>query len=213
VYLKIQNIIPKPIPNFLIKKSEIWDKSFTIKPKEKVLVYAESGKGKSTFINIIAGIRFDYTGNLYLKEKNIRNFSDKEIIELRKNALSIVSQGLLLFDELTVLENIYLKNNLTNYKSQVEIFTMLQEFKIEEFKNKKVKKLSFGQKQRVAILRALCQPYSFILLDEPFSHLDNNNMNNCLELIFKYSDEQNAGIVLSALNDNISPYFSKKLLV
>ena len=68
-----------------------------------------------------------------------------------------------------------------------------------------------GQQQRVAIVRGLAQPYSWLIMDEPFSHLDIENTNRCLELIHNRTVEQNAGFVLTTLGDDHGYNFDQEL--
>ncbi len=207
------NIIPAPIPESIVSKSQVWNKEFHLKKSEKLLVYAESGKGKTTLINIMLGLRSDYTGNLLIDNKDIKLFGLNELSELRKISFSIVPQGLMLFDELSVLENIQIKNRMSNFLSEKEILELLSNFGILEHKDKKAKLLSFGQQQRLAVIRALCQKYDFLLMDEPFSHLDKENKTNIWKIVCEYADRQNAGIVITSLSDNIDNNFIKKLIV
>lgn len=206
-------IIPLPLPESFINTSQIWNREFIISPKEKVLICAESGKGKTTFINILFGLRKDYHGNLIIDNTDIKNYDPIELSDLRKQRLSIVPQGLLLFDELTVLENIEIKNSIGNFFSRDQILNILTDFDIIHHKDKKAGILSYGQKQRLAITRALCQRFDFILLDEPFSHLDDKNKSNALKILLKHVEEQNAGLIITSLHDNIDFEFTKKLTV
>jgi len=68
-----------------------------------------------------------------------------------------------------------------------------------------------GQQQRVAILRALCQPYEWLIMDEPFSHLDKENTSKCLELINARTLEQGAGFVLTTLGDDHGFHYDQEL--
>ena len=65
--------------------------------------------------------------------------------------------------------------------------------------------LSLGQRQRAAVIRALCQPFSFLLLDEPFSHLDNSNIKIIVEILNKELEERQAAVIITALDD--LPFF------
>jgi ABC-type lipoprotein export system ATPase subunit len=71
--------------------------------------------------------------------------------------------------------------------------------------------LSMGQQQRVAIVRALLQPFEWLILDEPFSHLDTENSQRALDLINKRSDELKAGFVLTTLGDDYNFSFDHEL--
>ena len=84
-------------------------------------------------------------------------------------------QDLRLFPELTAWENVQLKNQLTGFRKKKEIMWWFEVLGISDKVNDKVSKMSFGQQQRVAFIRTLCQPFDFVFLDEPISHLDEMN--------------------------------------
>ncbi len=198
--IKFSNIIPAPIPEKDIKQSEIWGRDIILNSNDKFLIHADSGKGKTTFINIIFGTRKDYTGELFINDNNIKDFSQKEISILRKEKISIVPQGLQLFPDLDIIENIQIKNRIQDFKTQEEITNLIKVLGLKGLENRKAAKLSFGQRQRVAVIRALCQSFEFILLDEAFSHLDSTNSGIVFDLICKESESQNAGIILTSLS-------------
>ena len=121
--------------------------------------------------------------------------------QLRQQSLSVVFQDLRLFPQLTVLENIELKAKLTNAVSRDEIKVMTEKLGIAEKLNVQCKILSLGQQQRVAIIRALVQPFKFLLMDEPFSHLDQKNIELASELIDEACRKNSAGIILTSLGE------------
>ena len=102
---------------------------------------------------------------------------------------------------MTVWENLKIKNNLTSFKSDIEIQSLLKKVGLDKKINNKVSQLSLGQRQRIAIIRSLCQPFDFLLMDEPFSNLDNDNIKILTELINLEVKKQNAGIILTTLNN------------
>ena len=200
--IRFSKIIPIPIPESNIANSEIWNRDLLFEQNNKYLIYADSGKGKTTFVNIIFGLRKDYTGNVYIDGEDISNFSINQFSQLRKTRLSIVPQGLQLFPELSVLENINIKNRIQNYKTSKQISEMIEKLGLSGFENRKNAKMSFGQKQRVAIIRALCQSFDYILLDEPFSHLDAKNTEIAWDLIKSEAEQQNASIIVTSLKQD-----------
>ena len=155
--------------------SDVWHQDLVLRKGERYLIEAASGTGKSSLCSYIYGYRRDYQGIISFDERNIRSLSIHEWVELRKHSLSMLFQELRIFPELTALENVQLKNRLTNYKKKKEILALFETLGIAEKVNEKAGKLSFGQQQRVAFIRALCQPFDFIFLDEPISHLDDDN--------------------------------------
>ncbi|MBL4606017.1 MAG: ATP-binding cassette domain-containing protein [Flavobacteriaceae bacterium] len=163
---------------------------------KKYLIKANSGHGKSSILNFIYGSNVNFQGDI-----NYHISSDKNnIFEYRKTKLSYVFQDFKLFPDLTVFENIQLKNTLTNYKSNHEINELIELVLLGHKRDSLIKTLSLGQRQRVAVIRALCQPFDFLLLDEPFSHLDNNNIKILSSVINKELKHQNASLILTSLD-------------
>ncbi|MFZ5940149.1 MAG: ATP-binding cassette domain-containing protein [Bacteroidota bacterium] len=175
------------------------------------LIEAPSGKGKTTLLAIILGIRKDYSGELSLDGKNIRKLTQKDWPEIRQKKLSCIFQGLELFDELTALENILLKNSLTRFLPEKTIREMAERTGIAPFLNKKTGLLSFGQRQRVTIIRALCQPFSFLLADECFSHIDDENAAEAFTLLKEACEKQGAGLLFTSLGHNSDMSFDQRL--
>lgn len=209
------NIIPSFIPSDLVKQSQVWGKELSINKPEKVLVYAESGKGKTSLINVLTGKCKDYTGSLQVNGNNIKDYGINELAEHRRSQISVVPQGLMLFEDLSSYDNIIIKNRISNIFSDTEIQQMAKDLDVGDFMHKKAANLSYGQKQRVAIIRALCQNYDFLLLDEPFSHLDVNNSQKAWNVILKYADMQNAGIIITSLSSDtgINYKFDKQIRI
>lgn len=211
--IDFQGLIPFPLKEANYEVSEVWGRDISFKTGNTYLVSAESGKGKTTLLHCIYGLRKDYDGIVSIDGKSLSTISQSELLKLRKNQISIVPQGLFLFDELSYFENIKLKNRLTNFKTEKQIEEMSAKLGMLKFYNQKAQTLSYGQKQRAAIVRALCQSFDFILLDEPFSHLDDKNAILCWELITEEVAKQNAGIILTSLGNNYSINFDKTLIL
>jgi ABC-type lipoprotein export system ATPase subunit len=116
-----------------------------------------------------------------------------------------------LFDSLSAFENILLKNSITGFKTAGEIEKMARILGMKEFLHRKAGILSFGQQQRVAIIRALCQPFRFLLADECFSHIDLENSRIAYELIQKECQAQGAGLILTSLNEDAELRSQKRM--
>jgi ABC-type lipoprotein export system ATPase subunit len=200
--IHFENVMPLPLASIAHSNDSIWGDSVTLKEGHKILLNASSGKGKSTFSMTVFGIRNDYNGTIRYNDRDIRSFSVDEWVEIRQRKISTVFQDLQLFHNLSVAENLLLKNSLSDFKTEAEIKEMLAFFEIEHKWNDRCGLLSMGQQQRVAIVRALCQPYEWLILDEPFSHLDEANSKKCLGLIASETDKQKAGFVLTSLDDD-----------
>ena len=187
-----------------IRESRIWEAPpFVFKRGCRICIHAESGGGKSSLLSFIYGNRKDYSGDILFDGKNIRTFTIPQWCGIRRNEIALLPQEMRLFSELTVIENIQLKNSLTNHKTEEEIDEMLKLLGILEKKNSLTGKLSIGQQQRVAIVRTLCQPYDFIFLDEPVSHLDEANNRTVAELVERESLKNNSGIIATSVGNHL----------
>ncbi len=163
---------------------------------------AASGKGKSTLIHIIYGRRKDFTGKVFFEGTEVGNFSPSKWAEVRQQKFSIVFQELMLFPDLTGFENIFLKLKLTGYYEKEIIPEMAERLGAGRLLQKKCGIMSFGERQRIAIIRALMQPFEWLLLDEPFSHLDPGNSKLAAELIAEECKKRNAGALITALEQD-----------
>jgi putative ABC transport system ATP-binding protein len=211
--IQIQQLMPLPLAETDTSGSQVWNTDFTFQPSVFYKIQAPSGKGKSTFINILFGNRTDYTGNVYIAGKNIRQFSAKNWTAFRREKFSIVFQDLRLLPDFTALENILLKAALIDYYNKKQIESMMEWLGVLPLKNRKAAYLSYGERQRVAIIRALVQPFEWLLLDEPFSHLDQANLLKASQLITDECHKRNAGIIIAGLDDDqYIPYHQKLIL-
>ena len=205
--------LQQTLPNVFAEResivSEVWKKNLEFRKGEIYLIEADSGTGKSSLCSYIYGYRNDYQGTFNFDKENIRNFSVSKWVDIRKHSLSMLFQELRLFSELTALENIQLKNSLTGYKSKKEIETLFEAMGIDDKYNSKVGKLSFGQQQRVAFIRSLCQPFDFIFLDEPISHLDETNGQIMGDLLMQEVKKQGAGVIVTSIGKHIVLNYNK----
>ena len=208
--ITIQNITPN---FFTPASSEVWSKNFELLPNSKYLIKAVSGSGKSSFFNFLYGLNNRYSGSIIFDKTTIASFSENDWTSLRREKISIVFQGLRLFPELTALENIQLKNTLTNHKSETEILAMLAQLDVDQLAHKKAETLSYGQQQRVAIVRALCQPFKILLLDEPFSHIDQAQITNAVNLVSQEVEQNKATLLIASLGDTYNINYTKTLLL
>ena len=212
--IELQNIKPTPLlPNGIKANSQTWGTSYQFKKGKKYLITAPSGKGKSTFIHIIYGLRFDYEGELVLEGQAARKIDKLTWSEIRQKQLSVVFQDLRLFLQLTSLENIQIKNDLQPHKTVGEIEEMAEYLGVKDLLDKACATLSYGQRQRIAIIRSLCQPFDFLLLDEPFSHLDEENIQKVTELINQECIQQKAGLILVSLGERYKFEYHDELIL
>jgi len=209
--ISFNNITPAPLAGVIDLKTEIWNKNLEFNKGIKYKVFAPSGKGKSTFINIIYGLRNDYTGEVKINNKDTRTINREEWADLRQQNLSIVFQDLRLFLDLSAMDNIQVKTVLYKENQSEKLLTMADALGVEPLLGKKTRNLSYGERQRIAIIRALLQPFDILLLDEPFSHLDKENIRKASEIISKEVSERNAAMIVTSLGQDDYFHYDKQL--
>lgn len=209
--ITLQQTLPQVFADRDTIVSDVWHQSLELKKGEKVLIEAASGTGKSSFCSYIYGYRDDYQGIICFDGKNIKSLSVSEWMEIRKTSLSMLFQELRLFTELTAWENVQIKNSLTGFKQKKEIKQWFEALGIVDKWNTPLGKLSFGQQQRVALVRALCQPFDFIFLDEPVSHLDDENGQIMAAILIEEAEKQGAGIVVTSIGKHLELDYHKTL--
>lgn len=201
--IHFRNVLPHVFEQREDLDSEIWRKDVSFMKGHLYLVEAESGKGKSTFCSYVTGYRHDYTGQIAFDGVDIRQLKVSGWVDIRKNHISHLFQELRLFPELTALENVEIKNKLTGFKSRKQIIEWFDMLGIGDKLDSKVGRMSFGQQQRVAMVRALVQPFDFILADEPVSHLDDNNSRIMGEILMQEAQAQGAGVIITSIGKHI----------
>lgn len=205
--IKLEKVIPEVFREETEMASDIWRQERSFVRGYSYLVEAISGAGKSSLCSFIYGHRSDYQGKIFFDDCDIRTRTPKQWEQIRNRHLGIVFQGLRLFPELTVWENIWLKNGLTGYRTESWIKARLEETGLTRKTHTLAAQLSFGQQQRAALVRALCQPADFILLDEPVSHLDEENIRICSELLDREVRRQGTGMIVTSIGKQLQlPY-------
>ena len=193
--IELNNLKPQYMSESEVAGSDIYlQPSVRFEQGHRYMVCARSGHGKTSLLNFIYGSSSHYDGTVHFHD------DDSTPLERRRRKLSYLFQDLRLFPELTALENILIKNNLTEFKSTAQIEAMLDRVLAPEKKHQPVATLSLGQRQRVAAVRALCQPFEFLLMDEPFSHIDHESAQDVAALVLSEVEAQGAGLIVTALD-------------
>lgn len=196
-----------------LASSKVWNKQVSIDSKQRYFLSSNSGKGKSTFLNFLFGLRNDFKGTLSFDNVATTKISLAEWAKIRSEKIAYLPQDLQLINHLTVWENLTLKNNLTNHYSTKEMEDFLAKLGLSNYKNRVIKTLSIGQQQRIALIRTLLQPLDLLLLDEPFSHLDEKNIKASLEVIDSVCLKENAGFIIATLGYDYGLSSIKTLLL
>jgi ABC-type lipoprotein export system ATPase subunit len=197
--ISLQQIAPVFLEENKIAESAIWNKTMLFGKEERIHIIASSGRGKTSFMHFLYGLRNDYKGKILYNNEDISGFDKEKFSNWRRQHISIIFQDLRLFPEQTVLQNLEIKRLLSPYHSESKITAMAKRLGIENKLSKLCKTCSYGEQQRIAIIRSLQQPFDFLLLDEPFSHLDENNRKIAMELIEEECEARKASIILADL--------------
>lgn len=211
--ITLQNVLPEVFASKDIVDSDVWHQNVEFEKGHFYLIEAASGTGKSSLCSYIYGYRDDYQGIICFDGNNVRQLGINDWVNIRKSSLSMLFQELRLFPELTALENVLLKNSLTGFRKKKDIRDLFFELGIADKMNIVVGKLSFGQQQRVALIRALCQPFDFLFLDEPVSHLDEVNAKNMARVLTEEAMKLGAGIIVTSIGKRLELDYTKKMML
>ncbi len=199
----MQDVLPRVFAGEAPKPSDVWLREVCLCRGEHYLIEAASGTGKSSLCSYLYGARRDYMGQILYDGVDVGTYDIGRWSQLRCRHIAYLPQEMGLFPELTARENIQLKNRLTGYKTDSQIEDMAAALGIDQRMDMMAGCLSIGQQQRVALLRALCQPCDFILLDEPVSHLDAANNRVVADMVLAEARAQGAGIITTSVGNRL----------
>lgn len=201
--IQLHDLLPAVFAGEDTSRSQVWRTTREFSRGRNYVVEAPSGTGKSSLCAFIYGNRRDYLGRILFDGADISSLTPSRWQQLRRTQLAYLPQELDLFPELTALQNISLKNDLTGHVSREWIMAKMEELGIADRADFPVGKMSIGQQQRVAIIRAVCQPFSFLLIDEPVSHLDARNNILAAKIIQEEATRQGAAIIATSVGNRI----------
>ena len=191
----INKYFKKPVKFHVLK-----DVSFQIKKGEFVSIMGKSGCGKSTLLYILSTMDTDYDGELYLNNELITGQDRTHLSYLRNKHIGFVFQFHYLLSEFSVLENVMLPAKKlaekTNQEIENDAMDKLKMLNIEHLAKKRASQVSGGEKQRIAIARALINNPSIIMGDEPTGNLDSYNAENVFSIFKQLSDEQGLSLLV-----------------
>jgi len=209
--IELKKVIPAPIPEEMIEPSEIWDSELRLETGSLVLVSAHSGKGKSTLLHLLYGLRNDYKGEALAEGQSIRGKSRRDWETWRRKRVALLFQDLRLFPALSARENLELIPVANSRAPSHE--EMAERLGMTSFLERPLASLSQGQRQRIALMRVLGKPFELLLLDEPFSHLDEENTRLACALVEEVSRANKAGLILTSLGDTPPLPFERSLVL
>lgn len=207
--ITLNKVLPHVFSHVQGLVSDVWNEEIIFHKGHYYLLEANSGKGKSTFCSYLIGYRRDFDGNILFDEQNINALTIKDWAEIRTRHVSYLFQELRLFPELTALENVLIKNNMTHFKTKAQILDWFEELGVADKLNVRIGQMSFGQQQRVALIRSLVQPFDFLLADEPISHLDDDNSNAMAQALLREATHQGAGVIVTSIGKHLALKYDK----
>ena len=209
--ITLSNVVPEIFASRENLRSDLWQTEISFERGHSYLIEAASGTGKSSLCSYLYGQRGDYRGTILFDKEDIARFSTNRWSAIRQISLSILFQDLRLFGELTAIENVEIKNRLTRHQSTATIERWFEQLGIADKLHSRIDRMSYGQQQRVALIRALCQPIDFLLLDEPISHLDDNNSDIMRDIILEETKQQGAAIIATSIGKLMNIDYDKRL--
>ncbi|GAA4336466.1 ATP-binding cassette domain-containing protein [Flaviaesturariibacter amylovorans] len=197
--LHLQQLLPTYFDASRSETSEVWGKDLRFDKGQRVKIVAPSGSGKTSLMHFLYGLRRSYTGSVHIGGTTLGNLDAEGLALVRQQQLSVVLQDLRLFPDRTVLENLEIKRQLAPYHEAEKITEMAARLGLSGKLGARCGTCSYGEQQRVAIIRALLQPFDYLLLDEPFSHLDNRNAEIAMGLMLEEAEARGAAILFADL--------------
>jgi len=170
-----------------------------IKEGEFVSIVGASGAGKTTLLQIIGTLDTDHEGEVIINDTNIKKLSDKELSAFRNKQLGFVFQFHQLLPEFTALENVCMPGLIARRNSkevEEKAKELLTKLGLQDRFHHKPNELSGGEKQRVAVARALINNPKLILADEPSGSLDSGNKKELHSLLRKLCNDYGLTILL-----------------
>ncbi|MDY6073028.1 MAG: ABC transporter ATP-binding protein [Eubacteriales bacterium] len=196
-----------------VKTEALKNISFNVENGEFISIMGESGSGKTTLLNIIATLDKATSGNVIINGKDINSIKENEISKFRREKLGFVFQDFNLLDQFNNKDNILLPMVLSNSDintMEKSLAYLKKTLNLDAIIDKYPYEVSGGQKQKVAIARAIITTPSLLLADEPTGALDSNSSNMILDLFTKING--NGQTILMVTHSMMAASYSKRVL-
>ncbi len=181
---------------------------------ESLLVLGESGVGKTTFIQLLAGLLKPSSGSLELNSINYSSLSSKKMDEFRGKNIGMIFQSPHFVRNISIIENLLLSLHLSNKKLDKEYAEdILSQIGLVEKMNSLPDELSQGEQQRAAIALAVIKNPDLILADEPTSSLDDTNCQKIISLLREQSASKNAKLIIITHDNRLKSQFKKSIIL
>jgi ABC-type lipoprotein export system ATPase subunit len=192
------------------------DVSFEARAAELVLLLGPSGSGKTTLLTIIAGLERPTSGEVSLFGKNVVDYSPGQLQKLRAGSIGFVFQSFHLIDDLTVLDNVLLVTRfarLPRRRAKERALMLLAKFGVGKLATAYPRTLSQGEKQRVAVARALVNEAKLIIADEPTASLASQQAFEIVRLLRSFATDENRCVVVASHDERIAEFSDRVLLL
>lgn len=199
--ITLKTLLPRVFAREEMPFSQVWRSEVSFHRGGRYLVESASGGGKSSLAAFLIGSRNDYEGSIWFDDRDARTLSIAEWQDIRRSHIAYLPQELSVFPELSAIDNIRLKMDLTGDVDMPRVEGWLRRLGMESRLDYPAGRLSIGQQQRVALVRSLCQPFDFILLDEPVSHLDEENNRIAARIVEEEAERRGAGIIVFSVGN------------
>ncbi len=213
--IRLQGVIPVvfngQVPSDPV--SDVWGTDLLFEKGKSYLIKAASGRGKSSLCSYIYGLRDDYQGVISFDDRSVSDIRSSEWNDIRQNHLGVLFQDLRLFTDLNAVDNVMIKAGLTSFCDEKKVIEMLCELGLSDRLDRPVRLLSFGQQQRVAFVRMMCQKADFWMLDEPVSHLDHGNATIMVQMLEQEIARTGTGLLVTTIGHDLPYNYDKTLML
>lgn len=200
--LKTQNISYK-----INTKNILDDINFSLKQGQHLLVLGKSGCGKTSLLNILTGLITPTFGEITFDNINLSSLTKPQIDEFRTQNIGLIFQNFHLIKEFSLKQNLKILENISGKKiDENYLYHLLKKLEMLDFLDYKIHQLSIGQRQRIAIIRALLNKPKWLFCDEPTSALDDENCQNFIELILDEAKQNNSSIIITTHDQRVKNY-------
>jgi putative ABC transport system ATP-binding protein len=190
------------------------DVTFRVGKGELILLLGPSGSGKTTLLTLLAGLQEPSKGEVYIFGKKVQDYKPRSLQKIRASRMGFIFQTFCLLDSLRVIDNVALVMKFAGFNkrsSREHAVECLERFGIGHLKNEFPDKLSQGEKQRVAVARAVAAGAQLILADEPTGSLPTDQGMAIIEFLHKGVMSDGISVVIASHDERISEYADRVL--